>query len=142
MKKEREADAKRAEKRQRTGYDPGPVAPDAVSYLDSQTTLLATQFVMPEMTEELSHFMVNFDPKQEQARKDQAKAQRAAQKERQRNLQQMAAQQQSAQEAFEQSRLRQQMAFQQAQISASGMSPGHVGVAPVPGSARAGVEGA
>lgn len=139
MKKEREAEAKRAEKRQRTGFDPGPMAPDTVSYLDSQTTLLATQFVMPEMTEELSHFMVNFDPKQEQARKDQAKAQRAAQKERQ---MQLAAHQQSIQEAYEQNRLQQQMALQQAQLSASGMSPGLSRGPPVPGSANSGVDGA
>lgn len=76
---------------------------------------MATQFVMPEITEDLDHFVRNFDPVRDKAMKEQAKAQRAAERERAKRARQEK-QIAKQQEAFEQDRLRQQMAFQQSQL--------------------------
>ena len=89
--------------------------PTHVDTIESRNVIMATQFVMPEITEDLAHFVHNFDPVRDKARKDQEKAQRAATREREKREKQEK-QMAKQQEAFEQDRLRQQMAFQQAQL--------------------------
>ena len=80
---ERKAENEREEHRQRgRDYNPQPAPVDAI---ESRSVLLATQFVMPEITEDLDHFVRNFDPARDKAMKAQAaarvKAQRAARRE-------------------------------------------------------------
>ncbi len=89
--------------------------PTHVDSVESRNVIMATQFVMPEIAEDLAHFVHNFDPVQDKARKDQEKAERAATREREKrekHEKQMVMQQ----EAFERDRLLQQMAFQQAHL--------------------------
>eukprot|EP01043_Picozoa_sp_COSAG02_P083746 COSAG02_NODE_21708_length_778_cov_0.440353_1_plen_107_part_10 len=96
---ERKAENEREKQRQRgMDYNPQPAPVDAI---ESRSVLLATQFVMPEITEDLAHFVHNFDPVRDKARKDQEKAQRAATREREKREKQEK-QMAKQQEAFEQ----------------------------------------
>ena len=93
--------------------------------------------MIPEIVQELDYFVQNFDPARDKAKKDEVKAQRAAQRQREKE----AKERQQAQETFEQNRLRQQMAFQQAQMGGAGMSP-NLSSASFSAHADAGIEGA